>query len=134
MNRRHFMGSLAAISAATSLGLGGFIVSRRRMALPDITSAAVKPLANCSISLAAPDGCNLRGVVEKVTTKYRPTHGDAPAIEQISILVATHSTGEAKAGFYHVKTDEIDLGTLNFQSVAGVGESARLEAVINRIV
>jgi hypothetical protein len=133
MTRRFFMGSLTLMTTAAGLGLGSVFVTRRRLSLAEIVPASVLPLQGITVSLGTSNGQSIRGIIEDVTAIRRPAQYGAPATEQISLLVVPGMT-EPKAGTYHVKTDELDLGTLDFLPVGRPGREQRLEAVINRIV
>ena len=133
MNRRHFIGSMTALTTAAGLGLGGVFVARQHLSLAEFKSSVAQPLHRCQASLERADGQSLHGVFEDVTTVRRAGQFGAPCTEQISLLFATRNT-ELVAGPYNVKTDQLDLGTLDFQLVEGTGSQQRLEAVINRIV
>jgi len=133
ITRRGFIGSLTVISAAAGLGLGSVFATRRRLSLAEINEASVLPLQGKHVSLSLGNGQTFSGIVEDVTTVRHAAQNGAPGTEQISLLV-TPGFSEPAAGMYHVKTADLDLGTLNFLPVGRPGRQQQLEAVINRIV
>ncbi|MBC8424805.1 twin-arginine translocation signal domain-containing protein [bacterium] len=133
MTRRQFMGALTVLTAACGSGLGGVLAYRRRLSLAEIVPAAVLPLQGVAVSLRASSGRTVRGVIEGVTAVRRPSRAGAPGTEQISLLVAG-DLAESPSIRYHVETDDVNLGELDFLPVGGNGRARRLEAVITRIV
>jgi len=133
MTRRQFMGALTVLTAACGSGLGGVLAYRRRLSMAELVPAAVLPLRGAAVSLRAPGGRNLRGVIEDVTAVHHAARTGAPGTEQISLVVAG-DLAEALSNRYRVETDDVNLGELDFLPVGGTGRERRLEAVITRIV
>ncbi len=133
ITRRNFVGSFALMTTAAGLGLGSVFVARRQFPMAEITPTLVLPLQDAAVSLGVSNGQTIRGVIVDVDVVRRSAQPGAPATEQISLLVAP-GIANPEAGTYHVKTDELDLGTLFFIPVGRPGHQQQLEAVINRIV
>ncbi len=133
MTRRHFIGTLSAITAAGGLGFGGNFFARRNLSVAGIRPASAIPLQGAAVTLHGTNGQILQGVIGDVTATCQPARHGAPGTEQISLLVALDNA-EPAGGTYRVQTRDIDLGELNFLPVGKIGPQRRLEAVITRIV
>ncbi len=133
MSRRRFIGTLATVSTAASLGIGSSFARHQRSSLAQIASGSELPLPGTSVSLRTADGQIEQGLIEHVTSVRFPAHKGAPGTEQVSLLIDVNIS-EPAGGNYRVTTDTQDLGELDLMPVGPAGRDRRLEAVINRIV
>ena len=135
MNRRAFVGVLAAISAVAGLGsAGAAILRRRRLSAGELSLEAAAQLQGGRIVLHREDGAQFDAAVVDVRAHLRRGQWGAPTTEQISLLLEPSSGSELSAGNYHLENGEIRLGTLYLSPVGRSGRRQQLEAAITRIV
>ena len=133
MTRRHFVGTLGGLAAATGLGLTVIGPVRRRLAPAQLDEVALTPLAGSRVTLVGPDGTRLAASVSDVQCQSRPGRHGAPTTEQISLLVRPDRTG-APSGSYRLDAADLELDALTFTAVGPAGRDQQLEAVLTRIV
>jgi len=133
MTRRTFVGTLAIVTSACGLGLGGVFANRRRLAMAEIVPETLLPLKESTVALRTAEGLTMRAVVEDISSVRRPARFGAPGTEQISLLMAADDP-DAPAGMYRVENDHLILGDLYLSPVGQAGRDRRLEAVITRIL
>lgn len=129
MTRRRFVGTLGLAAAALGAGLGPELVRRRRLDAATLAGRA-GALSGGRVLLRDAAGARHRAVVEDVSVVRRPGHGDAPAVEEVSLLLAA----DAPAGMYALEADDLRVDSLHYLPVDGPGPVRRLEAVVTRIV
>lgn len=135
MNRRAFVGAMAAISAVAGLGTAGSaILRRRRLSAGELSLDAAAQLQGGRIVLHREDGARFDAAVIDVTAQLRRGQWGAPATEQISLLLEPSGGSELSAGNYHLENGEMRLGTLYLSPVGRSGRRQQLEAAITRIV
>lgn len=131
MNRRQFVGAMAAVTAVAGTGLGA-LVRRRRVAMQGVNGEVAARLEGRTVTLWSADGIRHRGAVTDVRVlSTRAGHG-APATEQVSLRVKANGA-DLPAGIYRLENDDLVLADLYFSPVGPEGNESRLEAVITRI-
>jgi hypothetical protein len=132
MNRRQFVGAVAAVAAVAGTGLGA-LVRRRRVAVEGIDGAVAGDLEGRAVTLRGNDGRPEQGLVTDVRVFATPAGHGAPATEQVSLRVKTAGADPA-AGSFRLESDDLVLADLYFSPVGPPGGDRRLEAVVTRIV
>lgn len=123
------MGALGVAAAVLGTGLGVGL-ARRRLDVETLAGEAASTLPDRRVVLHDSRGAAHRARVESVRVVRRPRHGDAPAVEEVSLLLATDAPG----GVYALDSDAVRVAPLHYLPVGAQDRSRRLEAVVTRIV
>lgn len=131
MNRRQFVGALAAVTAAAGTGLGA-LIRRRRVAIQGVNGEVAGMLEGRAVTLRSAEGKPHRGTVTDVRSFATRSRPGAPATEQVALRVKVGQE-DLPAGTYRLESDDLVLAELYFSPVGPVGDERRLEAAITRI-